>query len=83
MQDFSAEVLQRLTRIETKLDEQIQRTENHIADDHNIFHGNGKPGLLIEHAQLMSAFKWWRWIIGSTFAAILVVLGEIFFVGHK
>lgn len=48
MDTFEAEVLQRLTRIEGKVDSELERIED---IEHDLY-GNGRVGLLAEHIQL-------------------------------
>lgn len=88
MQDYGSSDRERLVRIETKLDQLRDSIVAHIKEDDEIFHGKGgnDEGLLIEHAKMLDTFKWWRYIIGTTLAAVLGVIVEVFFLSagpHK
>lgn len=70
-------VLFHLGQIEAKLDDLAETITAHIKEDHSIFFGNGKPGLVYEHVQLMSAFRWWRWIIGGSLATMSLAIFDL------
>lgn len=71
--DFEKEVIDRLARIETKLDA-----------DYRALHGNGHPGLIERVADLETAMeeqksrhKWWRELAGWVAAAVTVAMSTV------
>lgn len=66
------EVIERLARIEEKIDSYKISLDAHIAADEKIFHGNGRPGLLIEHDRLVSSYRMWKWLFGSAIGAFFL-----------
>ena len=79
----SDDIVDRLARIEEKVDNIIITMTAHVAEDHQIFHGvDNREGLLIQHAKLMSSYKMWRAIFGAALGAVMTVLADVIVRGH-
>lgn len=60
------EVIERLTRIETALEE-IRAA---LGRDYKVIHGNGSPGLLHRVAALELNWRWVKWLAGVIGAGV-------------
>ena len=64
------EIIERLTRIEANQENVMQQ----IVQTHQTIHGNGKPGLLIEHDRNKQIILVACWSLGTLWVAFLGAL---------
>lgn len=66
MTDFETDVISKLTRLETAMEE----IQNALARDYKVLHGNGRPGLVHRVSSLELNWRWIKYLAGAIGAGV-------------